>query len=119
MKKILSLVSITIKNYHAFLGDIIGTNLILVFRIWILITLYAYLYQTYSGSGLIPQVSFEEICFALIFAQIVAISKPRIVDEVSFDIKSGKVSIFLLQPVHYVWFKFLQFFPIFLHQVAF
>lgn len=119
MQKIISILLTAYKNYVVYIPDIIGNNIILVLRLVVIIILYQYLYANYSKDDLIFWVTLTQITFWVIVAQIVSTSKPRVVDEISNDVKSGKIGVYLLNPIHYILYKFLEFFPTFLQNVAF
>ena len=117
MKKILHILLISYKNYTAYLSDIVGINIILALRIVVISVLYAYLYKNFANNGVISWFTIEQITYALITAQVVSTAKPKIADEIQLDVKSWRVSIYLLNPFSYIYFKFLEFFPIFLHNI--
>lgn len=119
MQKILTILITAYKNYIVYIPDIIGVNLILVLRLIVIITLYKYLYSSYSQNDLIMWYNFIQITYAVIVAQIITTAKPRVSDEVSQDVKSWKVSVYLLNPINYILFKFLEFFPTFVQNVIF
>lgn len=119
MQKILLILITAYKNYIVYIPDIVGVNLILVLRLTVIITLYKYLYWNYASSNLISGYSLTQITYAVVITQIIVSSKPRIVEEISQDVKSWKVWVYLLNPINYVLFKFLEFFPIFIQNVVF
>lgn len=119
MKKIFSILLTAYKNYIIYLSDIIWVYLILILRLIVIITLYKYLYSHYSINGLISWYNLVQITYAVIIAQIVSTSKPKIVDEISQDVKTWKIQIYMLNPINYILFKFLEFFPIFMQNVIF
>ncbi|MEI6673303.1 MAG: hypothetical protein WCL02_08610 [bacterium] len=45
---------------------------------------------------------------ALIFVQSVVVAKSRITEEVNLDIKTGKIAVYLLNPINYVSYKFFE-----------
>ncbi len=115
--KTLSILITTYKNHIVYLADIIGINIIFVLRIIVIVTLYKYLYQNFWVNNLINWYTLAQITFAVIVAQAVSVSKPKIVDEINFDVKSWKIGVYLLNPIWYIKYKFLEFFPIFLHNL--
>lgn len=117
MKKILSILTISYKNHVLYLPDIIWTTIILILRIIVISILYGYLYNNFSVDNKIAWFTVVQVTYAVIIAQVIATSKPRIVDDIQRDVKSGKISTYLLNPVNYIYFKFLEFFPIFIHNV--
>ena len=68
-----------------------------------------------AGTTSVSGYSIDSVVRALIFVQAVVVSKSRITDEINSDIKTGKIAIHLLNPINYVWFKFLEFFPKFVY----
>lgn len=119
MQKILSILITAYKNYIVYIPDIIWVNIILILRLIVIITLYKYLYASYSNNDLIAWYTITQITYAFIIAQVISNSKPRVVDEISQDVKSWKVWVYLLNPINYILFKFLEFFPIFMQNVVF
>lgn len=118
MKKILTILQISYKNHIAYLPDIIWTNIILVLRILVISILYWFLYSNFSIDNKIAWFTVIQVTYAVIIAQVIVTSKPRIVDEIQKDVKSGKIASYLLNPINYIYFKFLEFFPIFIHNIV-
>lgn len=119
MLKIFSILITAYKNYIIYLSDILWINIILILRLTVIITLYKYLYSNYSNNDLIFWFTLTQITYWVIVAQIVSTSKPKVVDEIQNDVKSWKISVYLLNPVNYIVFKFLEFFPTFMQNVGF
>lgn len=119
MKKILWLLVMAYRNYIAYIPDIIWVNIIFVIRIIVIVTLYKFLYWNYSTNSLISWYTLAQITYAVIIAQMISTAKPRIVDEISHDVKTWKIWIYFLNPINYILFKFLEFFPIFMQNVVF
>lgn len=117
MKKILSILYISYRNYATYLPDVIGINIILVLRILVISILYGYLYNSFSSDWTIEWFTIVQVTYALIITQVISTAKPKIVDEIQMDVKSWKISSYLLNPLNYIYFKFLEFFPIFIHNV--
>lgn len=117
MKKILSILYTSYKNYTTYFSDIVWTNIILVLRIIVIAILYWYLYNSYWVNGQISGFTIEQVTYAVIIAQVISTAKPNITDEVQQDVKSWKIASYLLNPLNYIYFKFLEFFPIFIYNV--
>lgn len=118
MNKTLSILITTYKNHIVYLADIIGINIIFVLRIIVIITLYKYLYSNFWVNDMINWFTLAQITFAVIVAQAVSTAKPKIVDEINLDVKSGKIWVYLLNPINYLHYKFIEFFPVFLHNLV-
>jgi len=118
MKKILSILYASYKNYTTYIPDIIWINIIFVLRIIVISVLYKYLYLNFWVNNQIAWYSLDQLMYAVIIAQLTSTSKPRISDEIELDVKSWKVASYLLNPFNYVYFKFLEFFPIFIHNIV-
>jgi ABC-2 type transport system permease protein len=118
MLKILSILYTSYKNYTAYIADIVWVNVILVIRIVVIWVLYTYLYNNFSSNWEIANYTIVEVTYAVVIAQIIVNSAPRIADEIQLDVKSGKVSVYLLNPISYIKYKFLEFFPIFLYNMV-
>ncbi len=119
MQKILSILFTAYKNYVVYIPDIIWVNIILIIRLLVIITLYKYLYKNYSENDLIMWYSLIQVTYAVIITQVVVTSKPKINMEISNDVKSWKISVYLLNPINYILYKFLEFFPIFMQNMIF
>lgn len=105
------------KNYTAYIYDIIWINVTFIIRLTVIIFFYKALYQV-SGTTSIDGYTMEELIRSLIFVQAVVLSKPRISDEIWLDIKSGKIGVFLLNPISYIWFKFFEHMPRFFYNLC-
>lgn len=119
MKKMFSILYTSYKNYIVYVPDVVWINIILVLRLLVIWILYAYLYDSFWVANKIEWYSIEQVTYAVIIAQIITTAKPKISDEIQQDVKSWKISAYLLNPANYIYFKFLEFFPIFLHNVIF
>lgn len=119
MQKILSILFTAYKNYVVYIPDIIWVNIILVIRLLVMITLYKYLYKNYSENDLIMWYSLIQVTYAVIITQVVVTSKPKINMEISNDVKSWKIAVYLLNPINYILYKFLEFFPVFMQNIIF
>jgi ABC-type uncharacterized transport system permease subunit len=117
MNKILSILYISYKNYTAYISDIIWTNIVLILRILVISILYWYLYNNYWVDNKISWFTVVQVTYAVIIAQVVSTSEPKISDEIELDIKSWKIASYLLNPIDYIYYKFLEFFPIFIHNI--
>jgi len=116
LNKYFSLFYIAYRSYVAYIYDIIWVNFLYILRIIIIIFLYKSIYS--FGQGTINWYSLFDISWALIFTQSVVVSNPRVVvSDISNDVKTGKIGIFLLNPVPYVWFKFFEYFSKFLYHL--
>lgn len=102
----MSLFRITLKNTHAYIWDIVGLNLTFTLRIIVILMLFRAIREL-SGTTSFG-FSFEAISWAMVFAQVVAVTRTRIGTEIETEVKSGKIALSLLQPVPYVSFKALE-----------
>lgn len=116
LKKYLGILHIWYKNYTAYIYDLIWVNITYVLRLTVIIFFYKAIYLT-SSTGIIEWYSIQEMIRALIFVQAIVVSKPRITDEIGTDIKSGKIWVFLLNPISYIGFKFFEHMPRFLYNL--
>ena len=116
MQKYLSIFLTAYKNQHVYMSDIIGVNVMFVLRILVIIILYRAIFEM-SGGGKIAGYSLVDLAWALIVAQAVVTSKPRTTADISNDIKTGKITTYLLNPVPYIWFKFFHGFSQFLASI--
>jgi len=99
--------SIAYKNYTVYIHDIIGINVVYLLRLLVIIFFYKAIYAINPGA-MINGYSLEQVTWALIFVQAIVASKSRIPDEVNIDIKTGKIAIYLLNPINYISYKFLE-----------
>ncbi len=105
------------KNYTAYIHDILWINIIFVLRIIVIVFLYKAIYSV-SGTTAINGYTIQELIRSLIFVQAVVTSKPSITQEIGSDIKSGKIGVFLLNPISYIGFKFFEHMPRFLYNLC-
>lgn len=117
MKKILSILITSYKNYTAYFPDVVWTNIILVLRIIVLSILYWYLYKNFWTSWKIEWYTVIQITYAVVIAQIISTAKPKLPAEIGLEVKSWKIVSYLLNPINYVYFKFLEYFPVFIYNV--
>jgi len=71
-----------------------------------------------AGASSINGYTLEQLIRSLIFVQAIVLSKPRITEEIGSDIKSGKIGVFLLNPISYIGFKFFEHMPRFLYNLC-
>lgn len=107
MHKLFSLFRITYKNINVYFLDILGLNIIFILRIIVIVTLFRVLRET--APSMFIETSFEAVSWALVFTQIVAVMKSGIANEISEEIKSGKIVTYLLQPMNYITIKSVEF----------
>ena len=110
MRKYLELIAITYRNTHTYISEVIGANIVFGFRIFFILTLYKYLYQEYwVQNPIFWSYDFEAIAWPLIFSQAVVVARPRtFVKEIQHDLRSGKIGIQLLLPLHYMRLKLVE-----------
>lgn len=108
--------AIAYKNYTIHIHDIVGINIIFVLRLTVIIFMYKSIFAL-AWTKFIGWYRIEELVRALIFVQTVVVSKVRISDEIDQDIKTGKIGVYLLNPVNYISLKFFEFFPKFLYNL--
>ena len=102
--------SIAYRNYTTYIKDIIGINVVYVIRLLVIIFFYKAIYLA-KWSALVNGYTLEQVTRALIFVQAVVVAKSRITDDVNIDIKTGKIATYLLNPIHYISYKFFESFP--------
>lgn len=121
MRKYLELILISYRNSHAYLGDIIGANIVFVFRILFILLLYKYLYQHFGEQNpIFANYTFEVVAWPLIFAQCVSVAKPRgLIKEIQNDLRSGKIGIQLLLPISYIRLKSIEHFSQFVTSIGY
>ena len=117
LKQYRGIISIAYKNYTVYIHDLVGINIIYILRLSIIIFMYKAIFAM-AWTNMISGYTIQELVRALIFVQTVVISKARITDEIDQDIKTGKIWVYLLNPVHYIRLKFLEFFPKFLYNLC-
>lgn len=101
MQKLLSLLTISYKNTHAYLGDVLGGNIVYALRISVIILLYKAIYKIH-GSGASVGTSFEAIAWAMVIAQsIVMARRGDLHGKVTQEIRSGTIGVKLLLPISY------------------
>lgn len=99
--------SIAYRNYTVYIHDILGINIIYILRLLVIIFFYKAIYAVNPGAN-INGYTLAQVTRALIFVQAVVVAKTRITDEVNLDIKTGKIAIYLLNPINYISYKFFE-----------
>lgn len=107
MKKYFQILFISYKNHTVYMYDIIWNMMIFVLRIIVISLLFKTIY-TYNQTDIISWFSVIQLSIALVFAQTIAVSKPAIWHQIDSDIKSWKISSYMLNPISYIWFKFFE-----------
>ena len=111
MKKTLrqyrGVLSIAFRNYTVYIHDIIGINMIYILRLLVIIFFYKAIYAVNPWAN-INGYTLAQVTWALIFVQSVVVAKTRITDEVNWDIKTGKIGVYLLNPINYISYKFFE-----------
>lgn len=106
MKKYLNIIAISFKWHTVYIYDVLWVNLTYILRVLIIVFLYKAMYKLNSSASI--WYSLDELCWSLIFVQALVTSKPRISDDVWQEIKTGQVTKYMLYPVSYVTYKFLE-----------
>jgi ABC-type uncharacterized transport system permease subunit len=121
MKKVFrqyrGVLSIAFRNYTVYIHDIIGINMIYVLRLLVIIFFYKAIYAV-SPEASINGYTLAQVTWALIFVQSIVVAKTRITDEVNLDIKTGKIGVYLLNPINYISYKFFESFSKSLYNLA-
>lgn len=107
---------VSLKNHTVYFNDIIWSNIIYIIRVLVIVLMLKAIYSTKASNNI--WYSLQELCWSLIFVQALVTSKPRISDEVSNEIKSGQIAKYLLNPISYVDFKFLEHFARFIYNLT-
>lgn len=107
LRQYLGVLSVAYKNYTVYIHDLVGINVIYILRLLVIIFFYKAIYAVNPGAS-INGYTLEQVVWALIFVQSVVVTKNRITDEVNIDIKTGKIAIYLLNPINYISYKFFE-----------
>lgn len=105
IKKYIAIILISYQNYTIFLFDIIWKNIIYIIRVLIILTLYKAIYR-YSWSNF-TNYTLEQVSWWLIFVQSIVTAKPLVSSEIWDEVKTWKISNYLLNPISYVYYKFI------------
>jgi ABC-type uncharacterized transport system permease subunit len=97
--------------------DLVGINVIYILRVLVIIFFYKAIYAINLGAD-INGYSLEQVTWALIFVQAAVRAKYRITEDVNIDIKTGKIAIYLLNPINYVSYKFFESFSKSIYNLA-
>ncbi len=117
LKKYLQILCISYKNHTVYVYDVIWN----MFIFWLRIVIISLLLKTIYVAGdmnLIGWFTVVQLSIAMMFSQVIAVSKPDITKLIDFDIKSWKISSYMLNPISYVRFKFFENFAGFLFNVV-
>lgn len=105
LRRNLHILLIAYRNYSVYLYDLLGKNIIFLLRILIIITMYKALYN--YGISKNVEYTLEQVSWGLIFVQSIVTSRTRVSEEVAQEVKSWRISNYLLNPISYIWFKFI------------
>ncbi|MDD2486817.1 MAG: hypothetical protein PHS92_00395 [Candidatus Gracilibacteria bacterium] len=105
LKKYLSILIISFKSYNVFLGDILGKNIIYIIRVLVIITMFKAIYKFGNASN--TSYTLEQVSWGLIFVQALVTSRPQVAEDIQSEIKSGKITNYLLNPISYLGYKFI------------
>lgn len=108
LRQYAGVLSIAYKNYTVYIHDLLGINIIYVLRLLVIIFFYKAIYAINWSSLAIGGYTLEQVTRAFIFVQAIVVSKYRITDEVNIDIKTGKIAVYLLNPINYISYKFFE-----------
>ena len=117
LKKYLWILLISYKNHTIYVYDVIWNILIFWLRIAIISLLLKTIYLA-GDTQTIGWFTVVQLSIAMMFSQVISVSKPDITKLIDFDIKSWKISSYMLNPISYVWFKFFENFAGFLFNVV-
>ena len=101
--KLWHLFLISAKQRNVYVFDVLSSLFSYSIRIFLIVTLFRYLESSNPGS--FGGLSVKELGWGLVFAQIATVGMPNLAWVVSEDVKSGKLSVHLLNPVPYPLFK--------------
>lgn len=107
MYKYWHLFLISLRQRNVFLFDVLSSLFSYSIRIFLVITLYRYL-NAHASADSFGGYSVRDLSWGLIFAQIATVGMPNLSWEISEDVKSGKIAVYLLNPVKYPAFKALE-----------
>lgn len=99
------------KNHAVYGRDVFAALGLFVLRISLIALIYRAIYTSSWSVGANitwPTVSIALVTRGMIFAQIVNFSAPRVTTEIDTDIKSWKIAVFLLNPMHYPVYKLFE-----------
>ncbi|EKE29841.1 MAG: protein of unknown function DUF990 [uncultured bacterium (gcode 4)] len=106
LKKYFSILHISYRSYTVFFYDILGKNIIYILRVLIILTLYKAIYKMWWSQH--TGYTLEQVGWWLIFVQSLVTSKTDISWEITQEVKSGNIVSYLLNPISYVWYKFVS-----------
>ena len=109
--------SIAYRNYTVYIHDLVGINVIYILRVLVIIFFYKAIYAVTPWTA-INGYTLEQVTWALIFVQAVVRAKYRITEDVNLDIKTGKIAIYLLNPISYISYKFFESFSKSIYNLA-
>ena len=98
---------VSLKQRNVFVFDVLSSLFSYSIRIFLVITLYRYL-NANADPASFGGYSVRDLSWGLIFAQIATVGMPNLSWEISEDVKSGKIAVYLLNPVRYPIYKALE-----------
>lgn len=85
--------------------DVLWKNIIYIIRVLVIITMFKAIYKLWNISN--TTYTLEQVSWWLIFVQALVTSRPPIGDDISQEVKSWKISNYLLNPISYIGYKFI------------
>ncbi len=101
MARLFAILRITLSGAQAYLGASLGYAFIYLMRILLILTLFRAFYGM-TGSDTIAGYAIAQVGWALVFVQAINTCVPKMVSEISQDVKSGKIAVDLLLPMPYL-----------------
>ncbi len=101
------LTRISYKNHAIYGWDVFAMLCMFALRVALIALIYQAIYAADWGIDL-GSSSVALVTWGMIFAQVASVSKPRIAEEIDSDIKSWKIAVCLLNPVHYSVYKLFE-----------
>ena len=105
LRKYLAILIISFKSYNVFLWDVLWKNIIYIIRVLVIITMFKAIYKFWNTSA--TSYTLEQVSWWLIFVQALVTSRPPVADDICDEVKSWKITNYLLNPISYIWYKFI------------
>jgi ABC-2 type transport system permease protein len=104
MSKYFAIFRIQITNRGIYLGDLAAQSLTIVMFMWIFMQLWRTTYAI-QGNEIISGLTLKDTLWYLMFAEVIMLSKPRILREISQSVKDGSIAYLINKPYHFILYQ--------------
>lgn len=102
--KYVAILRIQIASRRAYLGDLAAQSLTIVMFMWIFMHLWKTTYAV-SGNSALAGLTLKDTLWYLMVAEVIMLSKPRLLRGISQSIKDGSIAYLLNKPYNFLLYQ--------------